>query len=555
MGVLGEGSRWCFCSGGGRSERVKGGIFCSKGPALATISTARGGCGVGTGFLIHRSLLLTTHANLPSAAAAETAEIRLCHGRLPARLTPQRFFVTSSVLDLTIVGLDILDNDSTSEVQQPHHLKTCSNPNLDLGTVVYILGHTEKAELTVGEGKVVIATDNLIKLSTDGVAWCPGSAGFDVEGNLAFMVCDPMKLASSPTGRSCASSSSSLSWKKDASLQFGIPISVICDWLHQHWAGSLDEVSKPKLSIIRLMSTRSENSCTSFNLRRVFKAFEDANDDELLSSPVDRRSKYPLGPSCSANSNAMFSHDESPEGDLRNHEQGIPTPEIFESPKVIAGPVQKKEHAPLQLLDINFPPKAPRSIFLPLPLKQMLSDENNIQEHDPGKVQREIGFSSRDVPQASYEAQYKLPPIGTWQEDHCSEVQSSSSPLEISELHNQIAGFTSEEETMYSAETMESRNIPISKESKLQQVGRSKSCVNYSRWTSSTQRTPTAPKSAFQKQNTPARKTHSQTSALPQKSHDYYSPTVSSSMKKRNNSENPRRPRQSAAQMSPRWAF
>lgn len=92
-----------------------------------------------------------------------------------------------------------MDGDSSVQVPHPQYLKTCSKLNLDLGSVVYLLGYAEKTELTVGEGKVVIATDNLIKLSTDGVLWSPGSAGYDVHGNLAFMVCDPMKLATSPT--------------------------------------------------------------------------------------------------------------------------------------------------------------------------------------------------------------------------------------------------------------------------------------------------------------------------------------------------------------------
>ncbi|KAJ8510585.1 hypothetical protein OPV22_001019 [Ensete ventricosum] len=529
MGVLGEGSRWCFCSGGGRSERVKDGIVSSKGSALAAISVVEGGSGgggLGTGFLIHRNLLLTTHANLPSAPVAEAAEIRLSHGRLPARLVPQRFFITSSVLDLSIVGLDILDSDSASQVQQPHYLKTCCHPSLDLGNLVYVLGHMDGKELTVGEGKVVIGTDNLIKLSTDGVTWCPGSAGFDFQGNLAFMVCDPMKLASSPTGRSSASSSSSLTWKKDAPMQFGIPISVIVDWLHQHWEGSLDEAS------------------------------EELNHDDSSSSPVDRRSKYQLGPSCSSNSNAIFSHDEEPVVNLHcSHEQGIPTPDISESPKLISDPPQKKEHAQIQLLDINFPPKAPRSIFLSLPRKPLLSDENDKRGPTTENISRENGCSSNDVSQASWEAEYKLPPVGTWQEDHYS-VLSSSSPPEISELQNENHGCSSMDQTMYSAETMESRNIPSPRKAKLQQVGRSRSCVSYSRWMSS-QGISTAREAALRKQHTsiPARKTCSQTLALPRKSHDYYSPTVSSSMKKRNGSENPRRPCQNAVQMSPRWMF
>ncbi|KAM3303016.1 hypothetical protein P3S67_014046 [Capsicum chacoense] len=107
------------------------------------------------------------------------------------------FFITSSVLDLTIVGLDVMDGNTNAHVQQPHYLKTCSKPNLVLGNAIYQLGYSEEKELTVGEGKVIIAIDNLINLSTDGISWGPGSAGFDVHGNLAFMVCDPMKLATS----------------------------------------------------------------------------------------------------------------------------------------------------------------------------------------------------------------------------------------------------------------------------------------------------------------------------------------------------------------------
>ncbi|XP_020099356.1 uncharacterized protein LOC109717833 [Ananas comosus] len=542
MGVWGEGAGWCFCSGGGvRSERVKGSIFAAKGAALATISVAGAGGGGGTGFLIHRSLLLTTHATLPSGAAAEAAEIRLSHRRIAARLVPYRFFITSSILDLTIVGLDTMDGDSNSQGgPQPYYLKTCCNPSLDLGSVVYLLGHTKKNDLTIGEGKVVIATDNLIKLSTDGVTWCPGSAGFDVQGNLAFMVCDPMKLASSPTAKSSsASSSSSLSLKMDSPMQFGIPISVICDWLHQHWEGSLDEVSKPKLPIIRLMSSgqKSENSSASFTLKSVFKPTDGENNEMSLSSQIVTRPKYYHGSSSSTN--AKVSHDENPIVDLRSsHEPGILTPEIYETPIVIPGPVRKKEQAP-QLLDINFPPRVPRSIHLPLPLKQMLSAENDVEGAKDRNPSGENGLKSHEMQQAN------------------SEVQSSSSPVEISEFGNERDGFSSGEETMYSAETMESRNIPSPRENNNnnQQVGRSQSCVNYSRWASP--RSTGERKGALQKQHTliPIRKTQSQTTALQHRGHDYFSPTVSSSMKKRNSCEQPMRPRQSAVQVSPRWMF
>nr|DAD24020.1 TPA_asm: hypothetical protein HUJ06_025483 [Nelumbo nucifera] len=411
---------------------MKGSIFCSKGPAIARVCN-------GTGFLIQRNLLLTTHVNLPSVSAAEGVEIRL-QDRVAAMLVPQRFFITSSVLDLTIVGLDAIDGDSSSQGQQLHYLKTCSNPSLDLGSVVYLLGYTGKRELTVGEGKVVIATDNLIKLSTDGVTWSPGSAGFDVQGNLAFMVCDPMKLATSPTTKSSStSSSSSSSWKKDLPMQFGIPIPIICDWLNQHWEASSDELSKPKLPIIRLISTgqKSEHSCTSFTLRRVFKSTEGENEERTSSSHIISGPGNHPGPSCSA---ANICQEETPVADLQCsvvHEQGIQTPEIYESPRLTSVPIQKKE-TQIQLLDINFPPRVPKPIALPSSSKQLTpnTDENCVGElalQNPRKEDKDGGPSS---PGGNAE----IASTGSVNGDH-SEVQSSSSPVEVSELQNDRHGF------------------------------------------------------------------------------------------------------------------
>ncbi|CAO2167505.1 unnamed protein product [Urochloa humidicola] len=548
MGVWREGAGWCFCSGGGddggRSERVKAAIFSARASAVAAIN----GQGHGSGLLIHRNLLLTTHGNLPSAAAAEDAEARLVHGRLVARLEPHRFFITSSILDLTIVGLDYTEGDTTLQSQQPHYLKTSCKPNLDHGSAVYLLGHTGKKELVIGEGKVVIGTDNLIKLATDGVTWCPGSASFDAQGNLAFMICDPMKLASSPTARSSsASSSSSHSWKKDHPMQFGIPISVVCDWLYQHWQGNLDEVSKPKLPLVRLMSSRSDHSSTSFTRHHVFKPDDENDDASVCSKP-----KYHHQASGSS-ATARISHEANPLVDLRtSSEQGISTPEIYESPRRSSCQGQK-DAAPVQHLDINFPPRAPKTIFLPLPLKQMLSDENNVETSKPRNRAKDNGFPSGLIWHRNSEAECRYPPVALRHEDCSSEGQSSSSPVEILEYGGQDH-YSSEEETMYSAETMESRNIPSPRE---KHVGRSQSCVTYSRWSSP--RTSSMQNGTLRKQHTlvPVRKTHSQNTSLPQRSHDYLSPTVSSAMKKRNSMEQqqPTKPRRSVVQSYPKWMF
>ncbi|XP_015892317.3 uncharacterized protein LOC107426605 [Ziziphus jujuba] len=546
MGGLRES--WCFCKGVSKSERMKAAIFSGKATAMARIS------GSGTGFLIHRNLLLTTHVNLPSIAAAESSEIRLQNG-VAASLVPHRFFVTSSVLDLTIVGLDSMDGDSNVQGQHPHYLKTHSKPNLDLGSVVFLLGYTENKDLTVGEGKVVIATDNLIKLSTDGITWSPGSAGFDIQGNLAFMICDPMKLATSPNNKSSSTSSlSSSSWKKDLPMQFGIPIPIICDWLNQHWEGSLDDLNKPKLPLIRLMSTgqKSEHSCASFTLRPVFKSTEADNDGTPSSSNTISKTRDQPAPSCSAAAKNV--EEENLSDPHATHVQGIPTPEIYESPKLTAVPIRKKESAQLQLLDINFPPRVAKPAVLSHRAKGLAldSDENFIKEPPPsGSPLREEQIIHRGLDNPGVDAEEGS--TGSVNGAR-SEVQSSSSPVGVSEMQN---GYSSEGETMYSAETAESRNYTSPREGKFQQVGRSQSCVSYNRW-GAVQRNPVARRALLEKQRSiiHGRKMYSQ-GATSQRSNDYFSPTVSSIMKKRNNSEQQqnRTPYQSAVHSSPRWMF
>ncbi|KAK1271820.1 hypothetical protein QJS04_geneDACA012708 [Acorus gramineus] len=558
MRVLGDS--WCFCSGGAgsRSERLKGAIFGSKAPAMARISG-------GTGFLIHRNLLLTTHANLPTVAAAETADVRMHGNKVSStspKLVPHRFFITSTVLDLTIVGFDMVEVDSASQSQQPHHLKTCSNPTLNLGNTVYILGHTGKENLTVGDGKVVIATDNLIKLSTDGVTWCPGSAGFDSQGNLAFMICDPMKLATSPTTKSSSVSSSSSQSCKDSPMQFGIPIPIICDWLNQHWEGSFDELSKPKLPIMRLMSTshKNEHSSASFTQHSIFKP-EGENDDNASSSShrVTRPAIHQPETSSSGADNMCEEETPFTNKSSSTHEQGIPTPEIYESRMLVSGPIQRKRSNPTQLLDINFPPKLPQGggggggggggRGLPLPIRQLLSASTG-NDVNPMKKAPPL----RDTKRPHHSDDAEIASVGS--PSH-SEVQSSSPQVEVMEPWRWFPpDDSSEVETMYSAETMESRNCPNPKKDKPQPVGRSQSSLSYnSRWSSGTARRGILDK---QRSFIPVKKMGSQTASSSQRGHEFFSPTVSSIMKKRNNNPEPQpvRPvRHNAVQVSPRWMF
>ncbi|OIW17655.1 hypothetical protein TanjilG_29005 [Lupinus angustifolius] len=544
--MVGLKESWCFCNIGlTKSERTKASIFSSKAQSMATISNSSTSLS-GSGFLIHRNLLLTTHVNLPSTAAADTSDIRLRDG-VAATLVPQRFFITSSVLDLTIVGLDDADGESNAQGQCPHYLKTCCKTNLELGSVVYLLGYTEKRELTVGEGKVVIATDNLIKLSTDGILWNPGSAGFDVHGNLAFMICDPMKLATSPNTKSTSTSSSSSSGKKDLPMQFGIPISVICDWLNQHWEGSLDDLNKPKLPLIRLMSSgpKSEHSCASFTLRSVFKS-ADADNNGTPSSSNKGRDQ---GQSSLAVANTIE------EEDLTNnlhaaHVQGIPTPEIYESPRVNAVPLRKKENTQIQLLDINFPPRMAQPVVLAQSSKIPQPKSAKTSTKDPAP-ENQLGERNRD----RHRPAVLIEEVASTGSVHVAltEVQSSSSPVEVSEMHN---GYSSEgETTMYSAETAESRNYTSPREVKFQQVGRSQSCVSYNRWGAAAQRNQASGRTTLENQRSfiHGKKMYSQ-GATSHRSNDYFSPTVSSVMKR--NPEHATKPRQTPVHSSsPRWNF
>ncbi|KAL9235640.1 hypothetical protein vseg_010383 [Gypsophila vaccaria] len=538
---------WCFCNGGGKSERLKASIFSTKSCAMAKLSSSslsslssnEAHC---TGVLIHRNLLLTTHGNIGSVSAAEGAEICL-HNGVPATLVPHRFFITSSVLDLTIVGLDTIEGDSAAHGQQAQFFKPCTKSNLELGNIVYLLGHAEKKELTVGEGKVVIATDNLIKLSTEGFTWSPGSAGFDSQGNLAFMICDPMKLATSPNARSSSmSSSSSTSWKKDLPMQFGIPMPIIFDWLNQHWEGSLDDLSKPKLPLMRLMSAghRSEHSCASFTMRQVFKATEEI-EVSASSSNIVSKPREPTAQGCSGGVQTSGDGKGISQPHAITHMQGIPTPEIYESRKVTAHPVKKMETTQIHLLDINFPPKIHRG---EKPMK-ILTTESEIQSNNRG-----IAIDGLNEDAAS---------TGSVGDAH-SEVQSSCSPIAMSEVRDEMS---SEVETLYSAETAESRNYTSPREGRFQPVGRSQSCVSYNRW-GPVHRNPVARRSSLEKQRSfmQPRKTYSQ-GAPSHKTMDYFSPTVSSIMKKRNLEQQavkplppPVKPRPTAAvHSSPRWNF
>ena len=443
-----------------------------------------------------------------------------------------RIFITSPILDLTVVGLDVVDDCPSSHGQQPHFLKTCLNPSLDLGSTVLLLGHNRR-DLAVGEGKVVIATDNLIKFSTDEVLWHPGSAGFDMYGNLAFMVCDPMKMApSTPNGYASASSTALLSSRKDAPIQFGIPIPAVCEWLKQHWNGGLEDVSKPMMAPARLTTSGEQSGRSFFGHLPFIKTTEQEGGDILPSSQIPPRQIWQHG-ACSSAS-AKISHGKNDSSVSRSfHGQNELTSKMCKAKNEQAG----------SLMDISLPPENSRSIRLPLPLKHMIPGENKNEAHMPaphGTHPSNVQINCGTLHNVAY------------QENCWSEVQSSSSPLAISEIRDERDGFSSGEETIYSAETRESRNIPSPKDKKAEIVGRSQSFVNHNKWDSpksvgSSKGAPSKPRTFI-----PPRKLHLQAAAISQKSQDYFSPTVSSKMKKRNLSQTPMKPRQ-RAQVTSKW--
>lgn len=288
MGFLSNASCLCghLCAEPGCSEKIRESVLSNKGAIVSINST-------GSGILIHGALVLTTHGTLPSITAAEDSDILVTRMSNAAdsqdyrrSLAPERFFITNSVLDLTVVACD----PTEVEVVQPLCLQNSVAPLLDFGRAVYLLGRqlTEEQgeDLMVGDGRITVGTDTLIKFSTDGAVWSPGSAGFDIHGNLAFMVCDPMKLVSAPQRKRI---SATAFWKKDFPKQFGIPVPVIRHWLNQNWRGSIEELDRPRIPSrlkFRHKERSTESSSSSLKLKRVHKeneqSVESSNNSESL---------------------------------------------------------------------------------------------------------------------------------------------------------------------------------------------------------------------------------------------------------------------------------
>ncbi|KAG9154391.1 hypothetical protein Leryth_000826 [Lithospermum erythrorhizon] len=381
-----------------------------------------------------------------------------------------------------------LSNDFNSYL--PH--KGCSDSPKDCHLVFPNSGCRENERLLVGEGKWCLVW-----------AWL---AGFEI---FAFMVCDPMKLATSPNVKSSSTSSSSPSSRKKDH-----PTHIYPNPIQLLEGGLKDDLNK------------------------------------LREQP---------GPSSTAIAHTPEDRNVATDAPAPNHIQGIPTPEIYESPKLTSVPLRNKETTQIQLLDINFPPRTVKSSDSPQFAKK-ISPNSNAKRTPPGQPHREERYNARGPSDLVADADI----ASTGSVDGVqSEVQSCSSPIRIPHIHDY---YSSEgETTMYSAETAESRNYPSPKEGRCQYVGRSQSCVNYNRWgpvhnNPAARRTPSERQRSFN----PGRKVYSQ-GATSQRSNDYFSPTVSSIMKKRNSAEQsktrvspeqPTRVRPSTIRSSPKkWMF
>ncbi|PPE02857.1 hypothetical protein GOBAR_DD00112 [Gossypium barbadense] len=109
-------------------------------------------------------------------------------------------------------------------------------------------------------------------------------------------------------------------------------------------------------------------------------------------------------------------------------------------------------------------------------------------------------------------------------------------------MHNEYSN--EGETTMYFVEIAESRSYTSPREEKFGEVGRSQSCVSYTRW-EGVQRNLRAHGALLEKQRSfiHGKKNNSQW-ATSQMSNDYFSLTISSAMKKRKNSEQSCKPLQ-----------
>lgn len=145
-----------------------------------------------------------------------------------------RQFITNAGLGVTVVACDPVSADHVVPLGLGLAQVT---KGMDRGHRIFLLGHlkegSRKGLITLGEGKITKEDEIIIKFSTAGDLWAPGSAGFDERGEFAFMVCNPKE----PPDKKQP--------PKEETGQSGILVQAIRRWLKQNWQYNFDELVKP----------------------------------------------------------------------------------------------------------------------------------------------------------------------------------------------------------------------------------------------------------------------------------------------------------------------
>ncbi|KAL3700420.1 hypothetical protein R1sor_018442 [Riccia sorocarpa] len=212
-----------------------------------------------TGILISDHLVLTSHMELPSMGSADGGQVVLTAKAsstssphswqspstiLTRKLLPQRLFVTSPALGLTIVACEAA-NSSSSPTK--YEVPKAAEDGLKLSCSVYVLGQVQHDDrqglLMFGQGLVSKEDEHVIEFySLDGYVWAPGSAGFDAKGTFAFVVGDrhPSRNVTCPFPKRWSYAMS----EGPRSTQRGILIHAVRDWTPDAWSGEFSSLSE-----------------------------------------------------------------------------------------------------------------------------------------------------------------------------------------------------------------------------------------------------------------------------------------------------------------------
>lgn len=149
---------------------------------------------------------------------------------------------------MTIVGCDPVNSHAPLDIETTKVSTNCIN----IGSSIYVLGHIEhndrqKGLIMFGEGRISSEHEHVIEFySLDGSVWAPGSAGFDEQGNFAFVVGD--SFLPSKTKSKMSYMHNRYIPKKGSSKQPGILVQFIREWKQTMWDWGPGELSKERPS-------------------------------------------------------------------------------------------------------------------------------------------------------------------------------------------------------------------------------------------------------------------------------------------------------------------